>query len=288
MLQRTIKQFGLQLISINEVEDSYSSSVYQCQLVNGENVYVKIPYTKVKFERELEAYQILKGDVSIPELLDVWPGDEECPGAFLLSALKGAPLTIGASRKAAYKVGVLHATMHNVTPPDTLTNIQNVFPNWSEFLETQFYSFAKDVKDILDESLCIQSINKFEKMKQELPPPDGPGFIHMDFRPGNIIINGDQVSGIIDFESVRFGSTEIDFTKLYRDFLGYDSKYYHAYENGYNSVRPLINLEVVLPFYRFTDAFNSIGWCKRRGTEKNALFLEKNITILKEFLQSNL
>ncbi|WP_249745258.1 hypothetical protein [Mesobacillus boroniphilus] len=32
-------------------------------------------------------------------------------------------------------------------------------------------------------------------------------------------------------------------------------------------------------------AFNSIGWCKRRGIEKNALFLEENLARLKNFLQ---
>ncbi len=107
----------------------------------------------------------------------------------------------------------------------------------------------------------------------------------MDFRPANIIVDGHKVTGTIDFESVRFGSTEMDFTKLYRDFLRFDSALYHAYQQGYNSVRPLIDLEVVLPFYQFTDAFNSIGWCKRRGMEENALFFEKNLAILKKFLK---
>ena len=106
----------------------------------------------------------------------------------------------------------------------------------------------------------------------------------MDFRPANIIVEGDQVSGIIDFESVRFGSTEIDFTKLYRDFLSFDLSLYQSYQEGYNTIRPLIDLEVVLPFYRFTDAFNSIGWCKRRGIEKNALFLDENLAYLKKVL----
>ena len=89
---------------------------------------------------------------------------------------------------------------------------------------------------------------------------------------------------MIDFESVRFGSTEIDFTKLYRDFLSFDSILYQSYQEGYNTIRPLIDLEVVLPFYQFTDAFNSIGWCKRRGIEKNASFLEENFAILKKML----
>ena len=119
-----------------------------------------------------------------------------------------------------------------------------------------------------------RAIETFEEMKDGLASPDGPSFIHMDFRPANIIIDGNKVAGVIDFESVRFGSTEIDFTKIYHDFLRFDFNLYQAYQEGYNSIRPLIDLETVLPFYQFTDAFNSIGWCKRRGVEKNVLFLE--------------
>ncbi|WP_059173395.1 phosphotransferase family protein [Bacillus sp. FJAT-27445] len=286
MLNRVIQQFGLQIQSINEVEDSHSSNVYKCTLSNGENVFVKIPYTKLKFQRELEAYEILKGRVSIPELLEYWPGDEECPGAFLLTELKGKPLTPETSHTVAYQVGVLQAGMHSIQPPagQELTGIKNEFANWSNFVERQFYSFAEDVKLVLDPRLYELAIKKFEKMKNQLPSPDGPSFVHMDFRPANIIVDGDKVSGIIDFESVRFGSTEIDFTKLYRDYLSFDTALYNSYREGYNSIRPLIDLETVLPFYQFTDSFNSIGWCKRRGIEKNALFFEKNVAILKDFL----
>ena len=286
MLNRVIQQFKLNVLSINEVEDSHSSTVYKCNLLTGENIFLKIPYTKLKCQRELEAYEILKDRVSIPKMLDYWSGDEECPGAFLLSELKGQPLTNKDVPTVAFQVGVLHASMHQIQPPTTiqLTGIQNEFPDWSKFVERQFYSFAEDVKEVLDESLYGQAIEKFENMKLQLPPSDGPSFLHMDFRPANIIVDEDKVSGMIDFESVRFGSTEIDFTKLYRDFLSFDFSLYQSYQEGYNTIRPLIDLEVVLPFYQFTDAFNSIGWCKRRGIEKNASFLEENLSILKKVL----
>jgi aminoglycoside phosphotransferase (APT) family kinase protein len=287
MLNRVIQQFGLQIQEMNEVEDSHSSTVYRSKLSNGTNVFLKIPYTKLKFQRELESYEILKGSVSIPEMLDYWHGDQECPGAFLLSELKGKPLSMDASPEVAFQVGVLQAEMHAIRPPagKKLIGIQNEFANWSDFVEQQFYSFAEDVKVLLDLQLYTQAIGRFEKMKHLLPSPDGPSFVHMDFRPANIIVNGNTVSGMIDFESVRFGSTEVDFTKLYRDFLRFDSTLYNAFREGYNSIRALIDLERVLPFYQFTDAFNSIGWCKRRGIEKNVVFLEENLERLKSFLQ---
>ncbi|GEN45246.1 aminoglycoside phosphotransferase family protein [Alkalibacillus haloalkaliphilus] len=286
MSNRVIQQFELDVFEISEVEDSHSSTVYKCTLSNGENVYLKIPFTKLKYQRELEAYQILKGNVSIPELINYWSGDDECPGAYLLSELKGKPLTSVAKPTTSFQVGVLHAKMHSIQPPSeqVLSGIKNEFPNWSQFIDQQFYSFAEDAKEVMAVQLYQKAIEKFERMKQQLPSSDGPSFVHMDFRPANIIVDHDQVSGVIDFESVRFGSTEVDFTKLYRDFLSYDSSLYRAFQRGYNSIRPLIDLELVLPFYRFTDAFNSIGWCKRRGKEEHALFLEENLMRLKKWL----
>lgn len=287
MLTRVLHQFGIQVESVNEVEDSHGSTVFKCTLRHGENIFVKIPYSKLKCQRELEAYEMLKGRVAIPNLLDYWAGDEECPGAFLLSALKGQPLTAQASPTVAYQVGALHASMHLVQPPagQPLAGIQNEFPDWSSFVERHFYSFAEDVKDVVEPSLFNQAIVHFEKIKYQLPSPDGPSFIHMDFRPANIIVDGQNVSGTIDFESVRFGSTETDFTKINRDFLSLDSTLNQAYQEGYKSIRPLIDLEMVLPFYRFTDAFNSIGWCKRRGIDQHALFYDENVAILKNALK---
>lgn len=287
MLNQVLKQFKLQVISVDEVEDSFSSTVYKCTLQNGESVFVKIPYTRVKYERELAAYEILAGHVPIPKLLDYWAGDDNCPGAFLLSELKGKPLSATASPEIAYQIGVMQASMHQIKPPNKTARgaIQNEFPNWHEFIEKQFYSFAGDAKEVLNKDLYAASLHRFEEMKGELPEPDGPSFVHMDFRPANIIVDADQVSGMIDFESVRFGSTEIDFTKIHRDFLKSDPTLLNFYEEGYNSIRPMIDLRAVLPFYRFIDAFNSIGWSQRRGLEKNFAFYEANLRILKEMLQ---
>lgn len=289
MLDQVLEQFKLQVISVNEVEDSFSSTVYKCTLPSGETVFVKIPYTRVKYERELAAYEILAGHVPIPKLLDYWGGDDSCPGALLLSELKGKPLSATASPEIAHQIGAMQASMHQIKPPNktALGAIQNEFPNWHEFIERQFYSFAEDVKEVLDKDLYMTSLRKFKQMKGDLPEPDGPSFVHMDFRPANIIVEEGQVSGMIDFESVRFGSTEIDFTKIYRDFLSTNTSLSDSFQMGYNSIRPMIDLRAVLPFYRFIDAFNSIGWSQRRGLEENFAFYVTNLRILKEILQGD-
>ncbi len=284
MIKQIENQFNLNISKLEDVPESFSSTVYKSTLEDGRVTYIKIPYSKLKFTRELAAYQLLDGQVAIPKLLDVWEGDDEVPGAFLLSALKGRPLSSSNSTRLAYNVGVHHAQLHTIRP-NGIQGIDNEYPDWRAFVDRMFYSFAEDTKNQISSQQLEQSIKTYERMKQELPIADGPSFLHMDFRPANIIVDGDSVSGSIDFESVRFGATEMDFTKLYRDYLQQDPALFAAYQDGYRSVRPLIELDAVLPFYRFTDAFNSIGWCERRGIEKNRAFLNQNLQLLQDFLQ---
>lgn len=139
----------------------------------------------------------------------------------------------------------------------------------------------KACEEILDSELFDKCILHFEQVFKELPPPDGPCLVHLDFRPGNILVNDDSVTGIIDFESSRGGSSEIDFTKVYRDIWKKQPLTRTAYVSGYQSIRPIIDLDKILPFYSFFDAFSSVAWCKKRGIEKNKAFLADSITILR-------
>ena len=282
MLEKLINIFAVNIQHFDSVENSFSSTVYRCVQNNGEVVYIKIPFSKVKLFRELEAYRLLDGHVPIPKLLNYWTGDENSTGALLLKESMGEQLSLDSSETIAFQVGQVHAKIHSIQPPTNHKNtyIENVFQEWPQFLDRQFYGFAVDARPLLEEALYNKAIHSFEKMKMNLPEPDGPSFIHMDFRPGNILVTSSEVSSLIDFETVRFGSTEVDFTKIYRDYLSHDSQLYEAYREGYSSIRPLIDLERVLPFYRFTDAFNSIGWCNRRGLEQNIDLFERNLNIL--------
>ncbi|TQR14567.1 aminoglycoside phosphotransferase family protein [Psychrobacillus lasiicapitis] len=285
-LNQIIKKLKLNVLSIEDVPDSFSSTVYKIKQINQQIVYLKIPYSKVKLAREYEALEILSDTLEVPRLLEYWEGNDEIAGALLLSTIKGEPLSEKVDEKLAFDIGVNHAKLHQVAPQKKYSykGISNVYDQWSTFLENQFYSFAEDVKDVIPEALYEQSLELFEKQRKSLPHPDGPSFIHMDFRPANIIIHENLVSGIIDFESARFGSTEMDFTKINRDIFMKNPGTLEAYQKGYQTIRQLIDLEIVLPFYRFTDAFNSIGWCKRRGIQKHQQFFDENYVTLKSIL----
>ncbi|MEH7463581.1 aminoglycoside phosphotransferase family protein [Bacillus thuringiensis] len=287
-LQQVIGKFNLNVLEMEDVPQSFSSAVYKIKLVDQRTVYIKIPYSKVKLEREYTVLERLRDELSVPQVLDYWEGNEDVTGALLLSAINGVLATGMVDAELAYDIGVQHAKLHAIIPneQDFSSAVSNVYSQWSEFIQRQFYSFAEDVKEVIEPRLFEQSLQHFDRHLKLLPSPDGPCFIHMDFRPGNILVYENQVVGIIDFESVRIGATEMDFTKINRDiFVEYPGTM-EAYQRGYESIRPLIDLQEVLPFYRFTDAFNSIGWCKRRGIEKHRAFLQENLSYLNAFFMN--
>lgn len=283
-VQQVINQFKLNVLAIEDVPQSFSSEVYKIKLMDQRDVYIKIPYSKLKLEREHTVLERLRNEVPVPQVLDYWEGNDDITGAFLLSAINGLPITGEVDTALAYDIGVHQAKMHAIVPneQDYTSAVSNEYNQWTEFIKKQFYSFAEDVKEVIAPTLYEQSLNYFEQHLKLLPPPDGPSFVHMDYRPGNILIHENKVVGIIDFESTRIGSTEVDFTKINRDIFEKYPGTLEAFQQGYTTIRPLIDLGIVLPFYRFVDAFNSIGWCKRRGIEQHQDFLQESLAHLQD------
>jgi hypothetical protein len=80
--------------------------------------------------------------------------------------------------------------------------------------------------------------------------------------------------------------SEIDFTKLNRYIWEVNSRTKNPFIEGYQSIRPMLDLERVLPFYDLYDAFSSVVWCKNRGMEMNQPFLQENIYILRNAVSS--
>ncbi|MCR8641151.1 aminoglycoside phosphotransferase family protein [Paenibacillus sp. N1-5-1-14] len=281
-----IEKLKLNVANIEDVPDSFSSDVYKLTLASGENVYVKIPFNKDKLFREYQILETLKGVIPVPKVLDIWYGDDNITGALLLSAIQGMPCTGDMDEKLSYQIGVNLAMLHEVKPPGYGFHLANGYklldPNdWRLHIKSNFQKWKEPCKEILDPELYKRCILHFDGVFSALPDPDGPCMVHMDYRPGNILVNGNEVAGIIDFESARGGSSEIDFTKVNRYIWEVNPRTKIPFIEGYQSIRPMLALERVLPFYDFYDAFNAVVWCKNRGIEQNQTFLQENIVTLR-------
>ncbi|MEK3748673.1 aminoglycoside 3'-phosphotransferase/choline kinase family protein [Paenibacillus sp. FSL E2-8871] len=289
-IHKLIEIFKLSVLNIESVPESFSSEVYKLTLNNLDNVYVKIPYNRDKLVREFEMLERLKGVIPVPKVLDFWDGDNRSVGALLLSAIDGVPCTSNIDQSLAFQIGNYHAMLHEVTMPaygcygsDGFQMVEN--NSWRLYLKNNFEKWKEPCKELLHPDLFEKCITHFDRVYSALPEPDGPCVVHMDFRPGNILIKDNKVVGIIDYESARGGSTEIDFTKINRYVWEVNPLTRLPYVQGYESVRPLLDLEAIIPFYSFYDAFSAVVWCKTRGIENNKAFLQESIEVLQRSIE---
>ncbi|ULO07619.1 aminoglycoside phosphotransferase family protein [Paenibacillus sp. 19GGS1-52] len=289
VIQEIIGRFKLNVLHIAEVPESFSSEVYKLTLVTQEDVYVKIPFNKDKLFREYEMLEKLTGIIPVPQVLDIWAGDERTAGALLLSAIEGVPCTGVVDQQLAYQIGVYHAKLHNVTMPGygvhETAGFRMLEPNdWRLYIKSNFAKWQEPCKEILKPELFAKCVAHFAGVFAALPEPERPCVVHMDFRPGNILINDNQVVGIIDYESARGGSSEIDFTKINKYVWEVDPRVKLPYLQGYETIRPLLDLERVLPFYSFYDAFCAVAWCRKRGLEQHKAYLQESISVLERLV----
>lgn len=292
-IQTVISKLKLNVLDIKTVPDSFSSEVYKLNLVNGANVYVKIPFNKDKLYREYRILQRLRNVITVPRVLDFWEGNEQITGALLLSEISGINSSESISEKLSFQIGEIHAKMHEISTGsygvEYVDGFRHLEQNdWRLYIKQNFEKLMGECIGTLETHLFEKCVVYFNEVFSELPEPDGPCLVHMDFRPGNIIVDNDNVAGIIDFESARGGSSEIDFTKLNRYFWQSNPLSKRGYIEGYSSIRPLIDLSKVIPFYDFYDAFSAIVWFEKRGLENNKAFFNENISILEKTVSARL
>jgi len=289
-IDKVLSAFGLRASVISATPESFSSEVHDVTLEGGERVIIKIPYSKGKLAREQRVLKRLQGSLPVPVVLDVWEGDEQITGALLLTAIPGHPITGQITAEMAYQMGEVLARLHEIPTPgfghDTASGFECVEGNrWFRFVEDSFLSWANECKTVLDDDMFRRCCSYFEHTLSSMKEPNEASVIHMDYRPGNVLADGNLVTGVIDFESSRGGAVELDFVKTKSYVWDLYPGTREGFLNGYKSVREVPDLEMALPFYVFFNAFGGVSWCTRRGLESNQVFLQENIDTLSAILE---
>src|SRR3954470_8249901 len=86
-----IAHMRLRVREVLPAPDSYSSTVAILRMESGERAVLKVAHNRDKFFRELRTLEMLAGRLTVPRILDVWDGNEDIPGAFLLAYIEGEP-----------------------------------------------------------------------------------------------------------------------------------------------------------------------------------------------------
>jgi len=288
VIKRVIEIMKLKVRDMDSVPESYSSKVCSLVLENNEKVILKIPYSREKLLKEYKMLELLEGKLPTARILDFWEGDDEISGALLLSFIDGEPITDNISGKTAFQMGELLARLHNIEIDknklgDAYRLIHTEKNEWWKTIRRWFEDCVDDCKHILDAELLNKCIKKFNFYYKTLPQPDYPSVVHMDYRPGNLLIKDSYIAGLLDFENARIGSADVDFSKMKIYVWDLYPETRKEFLKGYSLIRPLPDIERTLPFYLLFNTFTGVSWCVKRG-KINDIFCNQNIIKLKELV----
>jgi len=276
-VQEVIAHFNLSVAQVESVEGSFSSIVRILTLESGERLVLKIPFIQRKLFRELRALQDLQGDLPVPEVIDYRVRDDGGPSALLLSVLPGKIVTSTVTPELAFALGALLGRLHTHRLDrfgDAFEATEASPPEWWTMLDCMFQRWQPLCVGVMPLELFQGTLDCYAKLYASLPEPDGPCWVHFDYRPGNVLVQGTRITGLIDFESSRGGSADLDFIKVKNRVWDVCPGTKEAFLNGYTSVRPLPDIESTLPFYALHNAFGGIAWCVRRSGTEDPFFRE--------------
>ena len=281
--------FGLRPTDVARGSGSYSSTVRVLTLKGGQRCVLKLPHLRHKLYREIAALEALADSVPVPRLLDVWEPEDDAPGALLLSFVPGTTLLEEhPSPVQTSQMGALLARIHEhrlgrfgeVHPKNQyLATSRSTTVDWWILMVHRLKQWQADCEAVLPADLFSACIDLYRTFAENLPAPDGPCWTHHDYRPGNILTDGVTITGVIDFESARAGSADIDFTKVSHRLWPHYPGLREAFLAGYASVRPLPPIDQTLPFYQLHNAFGGIAWCVRRTNQDDPFFAENLATL---------
>jgi Ser/Thr protein kinase RdoA (MazF antagonist) len=299
-IAEAISYFNLEVARMESGDDSYSSTVRLLTLRSGERVVLKIPWIRRKLQREVSALRALRDDMPVPVLLDLWDpaadgsadptaSRDDRAGAMLLSHLPGAVITGPVSRRLAREMGALLARLHRHRRDHfgDENDTDERSAGWWELLHHSHDTWRPHCESALPPALWRAARERYEQLYADLPVPDGPCWVHSDYRPGNILVTGEgagsRITGLIDFESARGGSADYDFVKISHYVWDAVPGTRDAFCEGYAALRPLPNIDRTLPFYRLHNAIGGIAWCVRRTSTADPFFQE-NLAVIEQSL----
>ncbi|WP_373952858.1 aminoglycoside phosphotransferase family protein [Exiguobacterium acetylicum] len=283
-----IEHFQLDVAACATVDESYSSEVDRLVLTDGQVVFLKRPYTAEKWYRERGWIHALEEFVPVPHILaEAAPG--QTTGAFVLAALAGqAPISM--TKKLAYEIGRTLTMLHTCTGEAYGEYTEDGFyaypvQDWRRFRNEKLEGFMPFITSELAPVFLENIQTELVRREQSLPEPSRPVATHCDFRLANLLTVGDQVTGVIDFETTRYGAVEMDFTKIVRNLNTFGSAYVTAFQEGYATLHPDVPIETYLAYYRLWEALTAVGWCIKRGLGEHRVFFEENIMLIEQELQ---
>jgi len=258
------------------ISESHSSEVIHYINQNGDRRVIKQPWSIEKFHREVNYLKKLSNHPLTPELLN--NAEHGGNGFILMNGLVGDPIADiqDISAKLMEQIGACLGQQHQYKE-DSFEG----FSCWHDLLEHQTDRYLNQMSSD-DAVIGAKAKQLFRKHKRDIPNEYIPVYIHFDFRPGNLLVQNGQLTGLIDFESMRGGHASMDFYKLWQSVWQHRPELRAPLLEGYNQQASWLEpnrLESLMLIYSLNHGLGGLSWCNSRN-QINSNFAQHNREVL--------
>ncbi len=268
------KQFSLQSATFTHINhtDTIIAEVYKVVTADKKTFILKVCPRSDDYFREVYFLCQLKDCIPVPQVIATLEPSSSHFGAILMEYMEGELLkNEDWSNDLAFEIGIALAHLHDnrtdgygdLTKPKTLTREPSLYFN------EKFQEELDECKGHLPKYIIEKCRAYLDSCQSLLASVDGPCLVHRDFRPGNLIVWHGRLQGIIDWASARSGFAEQDFCSIEHFKWALHSKYKKALLDGYSSIRPIPNYQLVMPLLQLGRALAVIGYTVQSNTWDN-------------------
>lgn len=272
-----------------EHEDAIVATIYHVGLIDGKQLILKICKLPRHYLREVYFLNYFVGKLPVPRIVQTVPPEKEIDGAILMECLPGTVLKIADFTKdLAFEMGSLLARIHLHSMPGygELIDQKNLKPNARLIFGMKFEEIIAECINHLPLPMIERCQNYYNSHLNLLDSVDGPCIVHRDFRPGNVIVDGHKIQGIIDWSSAVASFAEEDFCCMEHGEWSHNSSSRKAFMDGYATIRPVPEYEAIMPLLRLSKALHIIGFLVKSGTwdKSQARLYKSNRQFVENFL----
>lgn len=205
---------NLEIISAIEHDNAISSKVYNVFSDAHGVAVLKLLYDEVKYNREIFALKLLHAHKSVPRLYETWNSNNIF--AILIEKKSGEivfedKITPDISYKMGMLIGEIHAQYRSSSYHDP--GKKERYRNAMEWFDCYVKRSILELSSNVDSEILSNCIKYYEYAKNKMFNFDVPVFVHRDYRPGNIIVDSDEITGGIVLKALCISSVKWIFLK---------------------------------------------------------------------------
>lgn len=169
------------------------------------------------------------------------------------------------ARQAGQALGEAHRelpTEVSGTITGTADGIEIDETPWDQLLTDHMHSKIGYLRETdVDGQILDEAEQVLGEIEDGLEEPDREGIVHLDYRPGNLMWDGDEVTAVLDWDNARAGDQLYDYVTSETSFIENapeerqdDIK--HAFRKGYEQANTAIEEDDVYDAYRYLSVLS--------------------------------